>query len=383
MWFLGAGRRNYLLGGSKMSIIIMLLSILLVPSLSLAEDIYVAQNTAGGGSGVDCASAHSALWFNTSSNWGTGTTRITSGTTVHLCGVITSTLTVQGSGSVGVPVTLLFEDGAKLRQPVCPGTGCLNTNNQTFLIIDGGASGVIESTNNGTALGYQLSSAGILARGCSNCEIKNLTIQNIYVRSSNADIKIDQTQTNCIFFSGKDINVHHNTCHDMGWALFNQNDSGDTNVLVHHNDIYNIDHGYILAGVGSGMRFDFYNNHVHDYAKWSSPGCTFHHDGIHAFGDGTHIVTDLWIYNNLFDGDVGTCPTGHIFLEGGSGAGRTPWTNSTGVAHVFNNVFISNQAMSGIVQLYKGTNFEVFNNTIIGPGSASGSCLGMDDTTLA
>jgi hypothetical protein len=61
----------------------------------------------------------------------------------------------------------------------------------------------------------------------------------------------------------------------------------------------------------------------------------------------------------------------------------TPWTSASGTVTVFNNVFISNQAMSGIVQLYKGTGFRVLNNTIVGPSPTTGLCLSLGDTTNA
>ena len=55
-------------------------------------------------------------WFNSSADWGAGGAQIGPGTAVHLCGVISSNLTVQGSGASGTPITILFEPNAKLSQ---------------------------------------------------------------------------------------------------------------------------------------------------------------------------------------------------------------------------------------------------------------------------
>ena len=74
--------------------------------------------------------------------------------------------------------------------------------------------------------------------------------------------------------------------HDTGWCLNNFWQSGDTNVKIYNNEIYGIDHAYAVAGTGgTASGFYFYNNHVHDFAKWDSGSAnTFHHDGIHAYG---------------------------------------------------------------------------------------------------
>ena len=71
-----------------------------------ATNIYLAQNSAGAASGTACADAFPASFFNSSSNWGSGANQIGPGTTVHLCGTITSDLTFQGNGASGNPVVL-------------------------------------------------------------------------------------------------------------------------------------------------------------------------------------------------------------------------------------------------------------------------------------
>ena len=47
--------------------------------------------------------------------------------------------------------------------PVCPTAGCLSTNGQSYILIDGGGTGVVENTANGSGLANQLASNGIVA----------------------------------------------------------------------------------------------------------------------------------------------------------------------------------------------------------------------------
>jgi len=75
-----------------------------------AASVYVAQNTAGAADGTSCANARSVGWFNTSGNWGTGTTQIGPGSVIFLCGTVSSGLVLQGSGASGSYVTI---DGSR------------------------------------------------------------------------------------------------------------------------------------------------------------------------------------------------------------------------------------------------------------------------------
>ena len=140
--------------------------------------VYVAQTQAGTGDGSSCMNAFSASFFNNAANWGS-TATISPGKTVALCGTITSTLTARANGTSGSPITIAFSAGAKLSQPVCG--PCLNLNGRSFIDVDGGPSGIIESNNNGTLKTNHSNSTLVNAGPCNNCEIKNLTLQNAYV----------------------------------------------------------------------------------------------------------------------------------------------------------------------------------------------------------
>ena len=96
---------------------------------AFAEDLYIAQTNLGSANGTSAANARAYTWFNTSTNWTSVSgvpDRIGPGDTVHIVGVITNPLSIQGSGSPGNPITLKFDQGGKLRHPTSFGTGMIN-----------------------------------------------------------------------------------------------------------------------------------------------------------------------------------------------------------------------------------------------------------------
>ena len=359
------------------------LGALLLSAPAYAEDLYVGQALAGGNTGADCANQKAITFFNSGVNWGAGAGKISPGDTVHLCGTITTSPKAQGSGSVGLPITIVFETGAKISEPFCEASwGCLYIGALSYIIVDGGTNGIIESTANGTGLANQTSVMGIRADACSNCEIKNLTIQNMYIHTADlTDITVDYSLVNAIKFSGSNTTVHDNTIHDAGWAIYQQYGNGDTTTEVHHNTIYNSSHGWTVAGSGAitATGFKFYNNHVYNYSNWDTTANAYHHDGIHAFGISGAVGTEYDIYNNLFDGVCGNHMTAHIFMEGNTG---TEWT-LTGTARIYNNVFIcSGNIVNGILRPDIG-NVSVYNNTIIGNGDATAICVTFASSAIA
>jgi hypothetical protein len=90
-----------------------------------ATKYYVAQTAQGSNTGADAGNAHSAQWFNTAANWGSGAGKINPGDTIHLIGNITSALTVQASGTSGNVTTILFDPGATMSVPAWAGSGAI------------------------------------------------------------------------------------------------------------------------------------------------------------------------------------------------------------------------------------------------------------------
>jgi len=339
-----------------------------------ADDFYIAQSSAGSANGADCADALAVMWLNTSGNWANpkAAGQIGPGDTVHLCGTISSNLAIQDSGSSGSPITILFESGANLSQPFMQGG--LQLNNVSYITVDGGTNGLIQSTLNGTSGGacpggactYQQTAQGIWADPCNNCEIRNLTIANMYVRTSIADEKVDATMVDGIgYLSGSNINIHNNTIHDSGIGIAHRFSDGDTNINIHDNNIYNVNWGEELSCRETPLAgtISFYNNHVHDYANWDDPvNNYYHHNGIHAFGTCQGAAGGTFIYNNIFDGNPGLYITGHVFFE--------QWSPFTTPVYIFNNVFAASANNAWVVLYIGGSGSVIANNSFLNGGLA-------------
>ena len=373
------------------NLILAVMFVILAAGFSTAADIYIAQNAAGGNTGADCADAHAVAWFNSSSNWGSNTGLIGPGTTVHLCGTITSQVKGHGSGSNSSSITIRFEPGAKVSVPYCPTNGCMNFNGLSWITVDGGTpcgpgtncngsdsgTGIIEATANGTNLANRQVSQGIYCQGCNNVEIKNLIIRNMYVYVGPSDESIDHTQVQCVNVNGSNLSVHDSTMHDAGWCLIDGWQNGDSNVEFYNNDIHNIDHGYVLSGTASaatGGPFYFHNNHVYSFANWDDSANHHHHDAIHCFSgvSSGQTINGWYVYNNEFGGPSGTNINSFIYIEGSTGP---PCANDTSQIYLFNNIFlIDHYSTAGHMGLFSGKP-NAYNNTLISTDSnSSGTC---------
>jgi len=295
-----------------------------------AKVFYVAQNASrSNAGGTSCGDALSAAWFSNSSSWGTASHQISAGTTVYLCGVFKGSpgeelLTVHGSGSAGSPITIKFLTGAVLTAPYWSGNGAIHMDGVSDIVVDGGANGIIENTSNGTGRAYHQNSVAVHAAGCNGCTVQNLTIQNLYVRTSSSDLAPTHS-INCVYWHlADDLTVNHITCQDASWAI-----AGDgSNFTLENSNIYHVDHGLASGAVGTGSNYSIHNNHFHDFANWDSPNNAYHHDGVHIWGQNGGRVSGGAIYSNTFDGDFGVNVTAHIFLQ-----------DSVSHVAVYNNVF--------------------------------------------
>jgi pectate lyase len=397
---------------------ILIVMFLLAPSFAIstqaqAPHVYVTQT---GSSVGNCTGTPllSAAGFNNQASWGTGSNQIGPGTTVLLCGTITTELNAHGSGTATSPILIQFDTNAMISLPVCDNSnGCLYIGGISHIIIDGGSNGIIQDTANGTAGANHLPSFGIQASNASNVEIRNLTIQNLYVRASGDSAPIDPSTDSGIYFnaSGGNISIHDNTFHDIGWALdlFENMGSG---ITIYNNNIYNVDHGVALAPNCSSNctanNTSIHDNHIHDTANWDDPADDNHHDGIHIYtqdngggGGGGGSINGLSIYNNLFDGSWGAHFTSQIYCQAGANQGGPPAVSgvlenvsifnnlflmpnaiasgnglmtcdgfTSGVNSVVNNTFVANPNQSGMycVQLNDDVNFTFQNNLMVGCG---------------
>jgi hypothetical protein len=266
--------------------------------------------------GTSCSNALSVGWFNNSSSWGYASHQISPGTTVFLCGAFNGhpgqqLLGVQGSGTAGNPITIKFLPGAVLSAPYWSGSGAINMQSRSYIVVDGGSNGIIQNTANGTGRAYRQQSVAIHARSCDHCTVQNLTIQNLYVRTSATDLAATHT-VNCVSWHlANNLTINNITCHDASWAI-----AGDgNNFTLSNSNIYHVDHGVASGAYGKAGGYSIHNNHFHDFANWDSPTNTYHHDGIHLWGQNGGTITGGAIYNNTFDGDFGVNITAHVFLQ--------------------------------------------------------------------
>jgi hypothetical protein len=296
-----------------------------------AKDFYIAASQAGTGTGTGCSTAMSYTWFNNSASWGTGSAQISPGTTVHLCGTFTGTpgqqlLSVRGNGTSTSPITIKFETNAVLTASYWSSQGTINEVGRSYIVIDGGTNGLIKNTANGTGRGNAQDSRAIYASSCTGCVVKNLTIADLYVRTSQSDLAVNQTSVNCVLWiNSSNFTITHVTCHDAGWAFAGYGN----NFTMSYCNIYNIDHGLAFGAGGTTSGFQIHDNHIHNYVNWDSPTNAYHHDGLHLWGQQGGVITNGSIYNNLFDGDSGVNITAHVYIQ-----------DSVRNVAVYNNVFL-------------------------------------------
>jgi len=342
-----------------------------------AKDLYIAQSAAGAGNGSSCSNAYAYTFFNTSGNWGTGSSQIGPDTIVHVCGTMTSPITFQGSGTPGHVIELLFEPNAKFSTPALSGS-YITTGTNSYLLIDGGTNGIIENTANGTNLGNQVASNAIRLDNNNNSsghdlEVRNLTIQNMYVRVPGSDESIGARSSNGIVSVGTGSNVYiHNNTVTYGHTNIGLLSAGNspTNWDISNNTTANATWG-IEASVGSSPAvvtdIKIHNNDVNNGPTWYDPSGFFHVDGIFVYGQSsTGYANGVYVYNNYVHGDWGPSPqpTAWIYIN----------QNLQNV-FVFNNVIqqSGNGSADGLLTLGSGnlSNF-VFNNTFVGYSTTSG-----------
>jgi hypothetical protein len=370
---------------TRIGIVFALLAFLAGAVPAMANDIYIAQSAVGGANGADCADAFPVNFFNTAGNWGSAAGQIGPGTTVHLCGTITfpggqTGLKIQRSGTAGSPIIVKFESNAILTAPYfstndfnsdCNSAcgGAIDTNGQSYLIIDGGTNGIIEATASGSALTYHLGGVGISVYS-SNVIVRNLTIENIYVNNgstkypgdngsgsacpsgssaagcdqggvNSADIRVSNEATN--------ITICNNSLSDARMAILaTTGDSGSTQVTNCASNTFGTGVNVFLnttsdaawqIGVQGYGRPNYYANDIGGSTgaiNWQFPYNTYHTDGFIVFNNDGSTLTP-YIYNNFLHGDLGAgSPTAQLFctpVAGGTSGGGEGCT-------LFNNVVI-------------------------------------------
>ena len=353
---------------------------------------YMGQSAAGSANGSSCANQEPASWFDASSHWGSGTGKIGPGDVVDVCGTVTSPLTAYGSGTSGSPIAIVWQPGAALSEPYCPGSGCFNTNGHSYLMLNGRSDGVIQSTSNGTLLAdHNGNAVGILALDCAGCTIENLTIADMYVHYYNAKTHPTDTKGGGtgINISGSDATIAGNTIHDTDNGIFAQWNATDSDDRIDANQIYNINGGILLAPNQTGGSIGplyINNNTIENFGNWDDSSFDYHHDGIHCYTGAGAIeahYNDVYIYDNAFGGvtDVNLSDADSMLILQSDNAG-SECANSTSPFYIFDNVFQTTYAAgsalgyidNGLLDTSSGHPY-VFNNTLVGGQAPGGSTI--------
>lgn len=347
----------------SISICILISALIFIAFPAWSADYYIAQSAAGSRGGSSCANAKAITWNWTSPN-------VIGDDTVHLCGTITSQLSIPQSGTSGHPITIKFETGAKFSSTKWSTTGAIYGSGVSYIVVDGGTNGIVENTANGTLLANQSASLGILFSSSSYIEIKNLTVQNIFVHpymQGSGSIGTGGIE----FDDSSNISAHDCIINNAATGILEWNRSGGTNSNI---EFYNLtisrcNWGLAVVAIGgsteSGVKI--HNNDITVGSNWVQSDGAYHLNGMYIFGQevGTPTTfTNFWFYNNYIHGEV--TPDGSWTC---SGFIHFDYANATGT-RIFNNLLVgvSSDPTNGYIALQKlyESAGQIYNNTIIG-----------------
>ena len=344
--------------------------------------------------------------FNNSANWGSGTAQIGPGTVVLLCGTFSAPagssnyLAFQASGTSGNPITLQFDAGALVTAPYWSGP-VINSEGNSFILIDGGANGTVQATANGTNLANQQDNGiGVFMTGSSSSQVKNLTVSNIYVHSCTLPISSctdegGQNTYGIVWNGGSNVQIGpNNTVHDMKWCT-QYGYEATSNAQIFQNTLYGCDHGVVFGDAAAAVTTGpptatcggangnmICQNTIYDGGNWDDAGDENHHDGIHCWANNAPtskyyvIIADNYIYGN-WGADMGSL----IYVE----------SDEQGIP-VINNLLVSTFspiAGTGILGIATGTGvggsgIRVADNTIVGASSSNSQAgIMLESTTNA
>src|SRR5665213_38503 len=351
----------------------------------LAADIYVAQATQGADTGADAADAHSLAWLDTSANWGIGANQVAAGVTVHLCGTLTNTLTIGGSGTSGNPITIYFEPNAKFSAPtLAPAVNFINVDGRSWIVIDGGSNGLMTLTDNGTAGTYDYANNVVAIYGASagvdHIVFQNLSIRNLYQRTTNTDTGAGTA----LYITGSDVTYSNLTLGEAyGGIAHSYTPTVSSNLTIVNCSFTNYNHA-IEIGCGGAtvppvlLNLTISHNSLQSGDMFESPDGVdvgLHRDCIFLFNEsglGNGGVTIGCISNILISCNFikhGWHPLSHT---AGSGGMFFDTYNNAATLHVrvFNNISVLAYPLSwsggGGYAGAAGVDVLFANNTIVG-----------------
>lgn len=318
---------------------------------AVAKDIYISQN----GSGV----TNSVAWLNSSANWGSGASQINPGDTVHLTGVITANIILNGSGIPGSPITVLFDPNAMCSAPTLPNASqymWIYASGLHDMVINGGVNGILECTQNGTGPAYGGTNAyqngnlcGIYATGVNNFTIENLTISNLYNRlPSSADPGVGSQNSVAMSLSGNNIMVLSNNIYNSQDGIdYIYSGSTCSNVTINGNYLLGWNHGIEIATSGANVTPTLYNVMIRsnrldgmDYYEDQTGSITYYHrDGVFFISEANFPANATVSPTSYYSGFASNIDVSYNFI----GPGVNPKTSVAGTSAIFVDDYCTNQ----------------------------------------
>lgn len=318
----------------------------LYPSIVFGEDFYFAQSQQGGGGGTSCATARAISWFNSSSNWGSGSNQIAPGDTCYLCdngGTITTAMTTQGNGSSGNEITI---------KPATGETVTLRhiSIKHNYIILDG-----VDPTGTPKLKIDSNDASGNKAGHAVWVEGDHVTVRNCYVTESPwGGIWLHTTTSNCI--------VEYNQCYHNGQHGIHV--CGIKNV-VQYNKVWESvqyhDDGSLPPQWGPdadamrvfGSGHIIRGNYIPYPALMSDPdNVSPHIDAFQTFNDYNGAATNCTFEYNCVINEPNSGGGRHMFM----------WEGSSGLTYIRYNVFLGND---GVNANNTTSNMVITNNTWI------------------
>lgn len=342
--------------------------ILLALTEARAANWYITNQVSGS---ANNGTAWASAWTNPASiSWAS----IAAGDTLHIGGTITNQINIQNQGNATNPITIFFEAGSKLSAPFWSNqtaSAAIYDNGYSWLTIDGGGSGIIEATDNGTTNSYGHSGQAIgieVEQQVSGITVKNLGFKNLY----------HLTSTNDQNYGGTAVNIQNgfaNICISNCWVTWSGNGffanfsaAGASNFSIVDCAVTNISVGIAIQAGNTGVTCTnvlIGGNVGTGIDKWGGiPAihCTFVH--LVASQSGSWI-TGAQIVSNYFHGDPGLNATAFVEQEG----------NVTNLLTCNNLLVMDSMAGSFPGMLYfKGCpGGRAYNNTIVSKVAGSGT----------
>jgi len=291
------------------------------------------------------------------------------GDTVHLVGTFTNAFTVTNSGTAGNPITFYFEPNAKFSAPTLPNNqSWITLNGNNFITIDGGSSGVIELTDNGTVAANggtkTFGNSGIKAinginglGSIHNITVQNLMIRGMYVRQTNTEPIQGSGDSSGITLTGSSFSISNcfvSDCQDGIFLIYGS--AVTSNLTVTTCTITNYNHG-ITVGAGA-VTSPLFNNLTITHNTFQGGDMYETYDGGEL---GLHR-NPIFIFNE--SSDQGGCVSNIIIAYNFIKHGVNPNSHTAGTGAMFFDIY-NNQMMKRV---------RVFNNisTLAAPLAWSG-----------